>query len=760
MHLLNRLPIIFLFLPGLAAPAAAEWGWYAGDIATFSADNTSTTIPESVHNAVESGLDWVVLSADPGSGAFVGLEKIVDEVKLTMPRLTPILGSGWTQAKGSVRILGIDARAPIPTTLNDLLSTVSSHHGVVVQEAPGLDSVLDETIIFSPIRDGEWTSTVATGGPWDEALAQGRRVFIAGTSSGSRPAATHRTMVWAEDNQADQLIKSLGRGASYIAENGGIHFDIQVNGRTLGQTVFHQGEPFVRIKAHAEHPISSVMLIADGEEIWSSSPNKTIWEERFFLPAGDFSYIRPVFYSEAGGYRSLGNPVFLVSENPVEGELPLVKDRSVPSGELIEMSGMLEASTGLSENAQTRILREFLADATTRYGTCWLLQDRTDIVSDRVLADLALTDTSAQVQLGAAYALVVRGSDLSPDVLLAFLESSSAEIQSYAARIFAHYTEGFTEEDWAWGPTRDPESNAYLIRAYHPFHFSENQITSITEVLDSEHPALSRAANDKLVELGTRHYRVIETLLDSAKAGSASAAVVLGQIGDHRTIGALQRIFEETNDRHLKRSVFLALDRMGAPYPARQSLVLPDLLRPPTLDGVIAREEWEHARLLGNLKSDWDGEIPTTPPTQVRAGIQGDSAYIAVSQTLEDGFPVATLTDDARILGKEDELVEIVFAKPPYGRDDSANLLRIRINAMGILDLTRSVGCRASSRVTPNGWELEAAIPLETVQSLSRFNLSVISPSASVPRLAWSVTYGAPQDPSRFGDIGIEGASP
>ena len=170
------------------------------------------------------------------------------------------------------------------------------------------------------------------------------------------------------------------------------------------------GVPFTKDRVEGLYPRTT-------QEIWSATPNKTIWEERFFLPTGDFGYIRPVLYSEAGGYRTLGNPIFLVSENPAEGELPLTDDRSDPSAELLEMGGMLEASTGLPEDAQARILREFLADATTRYGTCWLLQNRTDIISDRVLADLALTDTSPQVQLGAAYALVVRGSDVAPDIL-------------------------------------------------------------------------------------------------------------------------------------------------------------------------------------------------------------------------------------------------------------------------------------------------------------------------------------------------------
>jgi hypothetical protein len=754
--LTRLLTALLLLLPGMVAPAAAEWGWYSGDIATFSADNTSTTIPESVHNAVESGLDWVVLSADPGAGSFVGLTKLVDEVKLTIPRLTPMLGSGWLENNNSARILGVDARAPIPRSLDKLLSTVSSHQGVVVLESIAFDVTSpDETTIFSPVHKGEWASSVAIGGLWDQALSQGRRVFIAGVSSGSRPAATHTTVLWSEGNQADQLIKSIRTGASYVAEQAGIHVDLQVNGRTSGQTVFHQGEPFIRIKAYAEHPISTVSLIADGEEIWSAKPDKNIWEERFFLPAGDFSYIRAVLHSKQGGYQTLGNPVFLVSENP-DSELPLTDNRPVPSTELIEMGGMLEASTGLPEDAQARILKEFLAGTSTRYGTSWLLQNRMDIVSDHVLTELALSGNDPQVQLGAAYALVVRGSSAATDVLLEFLESSSDELQSYAARIFAHYTEGFTEDDWVWNPARSAESNAYLIRAYHPIRFSATHVAQITESLNAEHPALAQAANDKLVDLGTRHYRVIEALLDSARTGNASAADVLGQIGDHRTVSALQGIFAETTAPSLQRSVFLALDRMGAPYPERPSLVLPELSQSPVLDGVITQEEWTLARELNNLRSDWDGASHAPGALEVKAGIRGDTAYIAVSRRLASPFPAATLTDDTSKLIDQDEIVEMTLASPPYDAENVGEILRIRINALGVVDCAESIESRAVSRLSPNQWDLETAIPLEVIRSFSRFNLAIISPTATPSRLAWSVTYGAPENASRFGDIKLE----
>jgi len=741
-----------------SSQASAEWGWYSGDVATFSASNTSTTIPESVHEAVEHGLDWVVLSAPPGSGEFVGLEELINEVTLTVPRLTPILGAGWSRSGPFVRILGVDARAPVPTRFSDLLTTVASHGGVAILESidTGLPDT-DQAIVFSPVASGRWTEVVVPGGAWDQALTAGRRAFIASTSSGTPPAINHRTVLWAEGNQVDHLIKSLQSGASYVTEKDGIAIDLQVGGRSFGQTVFHRGEVFVRIKAYARDPISSVSLIADGEEVWSTSPNSNVWEERFFLPAGDLGYVRPVLVSEIGGYRTVGNPIFLVSENPEEGELPIADDQSLPREGLVEMSGLLEASVGLPEDAQARILREFLAGTTTRYGTCWLLQNRTDIVGDDVLMHLAMQDPDTAVRLGAAYALVVRSSTLAPDILLHFLDTGIPELESYAARIFAQYTEGFSEADWAWSDSLTSETLAFMIRAYRPARFSEDQVGVIIKALGSTKPMTAHAAQDKLIELGTRHYRVIQLLLDAVESGEASAADVIGQIGDHRTVGALQNIFRNTGMLDVRRSVFLALDRMGAPYPNRLTLSLAPLADAPTLDGRVHEEEWASASILETLKSDLNGEAFNSPGLAIRAGHRADSVYISIIRDLAGDFPVETLTDSVNE-EQSDHVIELTLAAPPYDRAESDNRLQIRLNALGIVECARDV-CRAVSRITENVWEIEVAISIEAVRPYPRFNIAVVSPDDAAPRLAWSVTYGDPHNPNRFGDLRLEGAS-
>ena len=121
-----RLSATILALILIAAPLTAEWGWYRGDITTFPASNTGSGISEQIHRAIESGLDWVALSTTPGTGSFIGQNELIAEIGLTMPRLTPILATGWLQDGVGIRVLGIDARAPIPKSLADQLQLFST----------------------------------------------------------------------------------------------------------------------------------------------------------------------------------------------------------------------------------------------------------------------------------------------------------------------------------------------------------------------------------------------------------------------------------------------------------------------------------------------------------------------------------------------------------------------------------------------------------------------------------------------------------
>lgn len=748
---MGTLTRIILLCCLMSAPVVSDWGYYRGDIATFPASNSSAGISESIHHAVAAGLDWVVLSAPPGTGAFVGQNDIVEEIKLTIPRLTPLLATGWRDADTDARVLGIDSRAPIPQDLPTLLTTVRSHKALAVVDAQ-LPALLDETDVttFSPVVDGDWSPAIEPGDAWDRALSRGRRVFIATTSRGTPPAASHETTVWAEGGHADQIIDALREGSSYVADRDGIRLDLQIDGHTYGQTVFHEGEPFVRIRAYARHPITTVSLIADGVEIWSTQPNTTIWEERFFLPANDHTYVRAVLHSAEGGYRTLSNPIFLVAGRPEEGELPLIDPgHDQPTEELVELGGIIEALAGLSEDAQARILREFLSDPATRYGITWLLQNRSDIVGDRLLARIARTDENIEARLGAAYALVTRGSDEAPAILLGYLDDTRPSLARYAARMFAHYTEGFTETDWPAVSIPDPETRAFLIRAYRPTRFVVDDVSRILNALSAADPVLVDAASDKLVELGTRHFPVIEVLLDATEGGTVRAAEILGIISDHRTVSRLQAIFSATSEPSLKRAVFLSLARMGAPYPDRQTVNLPVLSAAPRVDGNRSDGEWSNAARLAVDRLDWDGR-PSSRPSEVLAGRWQDSVYVFLAREIGAAPVRATLAETPEHSGNE----RIVMSLAPvaYGKRPDP-VIHLTVNSLGVHQSTGGLTTRAVSRVTSTEWRIELALPASAFIGRPRFNVSVIDGNGPEARETWSVTYGAPEDPSRFGEL-------
>jgi len=738
--------LLILMIP---AAVSSEWAWFRGDIATFPASNTATGIAESIHQSTESGQDWVVLSAPPGTGSFLGLNEIVEEIKLTMPRLTPILSSGWSSNGITARILGVDSRAPIPENLPDLLTTVSTHQGIAVLESIQ-DSLLwsPEITTFSPFDDGAWSPHVDVGSTWDRALSAGGRLFIAGTSLGTTPGLGHQTTVWVEGNQADLIIEGLRNGTSYVSDARGIHLEFQADGATFGRTVFHKGEPFIRFRAYGRDTISSVSLIADGSEVWKATPNELFWEERFFLPAIDYSYLRVEILSDNGRYRTLSNPIFLVTERTIEGELPVA---DVPNGipeDVMEVSGLIEALAGLNEDSQVRVLRELLSEPPTRYATVWLLQNRSDVIGDDVLARIAETDARNEARLGAAYALVTRGSTRATDILLEFLNTDSGALQSYAARIFAHYTEGFTENDWPTPTANRSDASGYLIRAYHPRGHDPSHIRTILTALESNESVLWSAASDKLIEMGSRSYRVIESLLSAAQGGSARAVDILGEIKDHRTIKPIHGLFQTTDDHKLKRSAFLALARMGAPYPNRRTASFASLATRPIIDADLSESEWEGASELDPLASDWDGR-PSDQRVRILTGVFRDSAYVAVQV---NRAPSANTIADTEQAFVRDGRVEFSFAAPPY-HGKSGTLTTLALNALGLTPETAAISCRTATRATLSWWRAEMAIAVQEVASFSRFNVALVEPEGDEVRTTWSVTYGAPQDATRFGDI-------
>ena len=231
-----------------------------------------------------------------------------------------------------------------------------------------------------------------------------------------------------------------------------------------GKPLFSKVRPTFESRLTRAHPISRVALIAEGEVVWDTRPDTTVWSERFFLPLHHRSYVRPLLESESGGYRTLGNPIFLIPDRlQSSGEVPY-EEPDHHDTSFLEVGGTIEATARLSEAGQKRIIAEFLSADETRYPTVWLLQNRRDLVRDETLLDLTASENE-RVRLGATYALLCQGNTAS---LATMLNDPALPIRAYAARTIAQYTEGFGEDDWPIQEEEDPLVVSYLIRAYNP----------------------------------------------------------------------------------------------------------------------------------------------------------------------------------------------------------------------------------------------------------------------------------------------------
>ncbi|MDA0745924.1 MAG: hypothetical protein O2954_05355, partial [bacterium] len=363
-----------LSLLASAFPAQAEWDWYAGDLIRYDARNTTAVIRERVQQGMDVGLDWLVLAGYARQGVFTGLQQIVKEHDLNAPRMTPILGTGWSASnteEEALLFMGVDPRAPVPRdSLAQVAAWVESQSGVSIFPPARLPGQFSQSrwytgAAFLGLYNGIWDPACEPGAEWDRLLTSGHRIFLL---AGSSEPHSQKTYVWAENNQPGSVLSSLRRGAAYVAQTNGIQMNIRVNGQTMGGTAPVLSEAYIRLRAVSRHPISRVQVVADGEVIWVARPNSTVWEERIFLPLAGRSYIRAIVESEAGEYRTMSNPIFLVSEiDGPAGEIPLeAPEHLSPSPIFPEIDGALEAISRLSPESQDRILAEFLRDVRMR----------------------------------------------------------------------------------------------------------------------------------------------------------------------------------------------------------------------------------------------------------------------------------------------------------------------------------------------------------------------------------------------------------
>ena len=329
-------------------------------------------------------------------------------------------------------------------------------------------------------------------------------------------ARAQATYVWAENNQPGEILAGIRRGAAYVAQADGIRMDLRVNGMPMGSTVSATRDTYVRLRGTSRYPISRVLLVADGEIIWTAHPNTTLWEQRFFIPLTNRTYLRAILESDAGGCRTMGNPVFLTSEAAeTEGEIPLGGPEHLLSEPMhMGVDGTLEVAVNLHPEAQRRILSELLRNTWMRYNTVRVLEVREDLISDQFLWEL-VRHPDREVRLGAAYALVVRSPVELLDVLMELLQNHDPGVREYAARMVFQYTEG-ADNNRIVGLLDDPAPfvRTYLIRALRPTPYDPVLTRYLIAASRSPHPGIAAAAMDKLVEMGTHNYQVIRALLE------------------------------------------------------------------------------------------------------------------------------------------------------------------------------------------------------------------------------------------------------
>ena len=256
----------------MASPVEAEWDWYAGDITRYTARNTATVIPEQVQNGIDEELGWLVLSGHAPEGIFIGMWDVFQEYDLNVPRITPILGteSAFPDApENTLLLFGVDPRAPVPRdSLQQAVAWVESQNGVSVFTHAHLPADLPPSrwligTAFQGIHNGKWNPECEPGAGWDRLLASGIRISLVG--GGDKGGGAQKTYVWTENNHQDEIIAGIRGGGVYVAQADGIQMDLRVNGRPMGSTVPIMRDAYVRLRATGLHPISRVLLIADGE---------------------------------------------------------------------------------------------------------------------------------------------------------------------------------------------------------------------------------------------------------------------------------------------------------------------------------------------------------------------------------------------------------------------------------------------------------------------------------------------------------------
>ena len=754
-------------------PVSADWSWHVGTYASCSARNTASLIPERTQEASDNDLDWIVISGESSEGYYPGLRVISQELDLNFPRLTPILATGWRAPKAlsdSLTILGVDPRAPIPRETNRILDWVDAQSGIAIHQNPILSATTTQTrhsVLFSGISNGDWHPSIEVDAGWDKLLTAGHRVLI--TGGFDRRESSQKVYVWADENRTQNIINAIRKGATYVVEGGGPQMDFRVNGKTVGSSVTLQRDAYISIRAASESLITRVLLVSDGEIVWDASPGKHVWEERFFLPLSNRQYIRPIVECGDAGHRAVGNPVFLESTPEVDvSVLPLgVSDGLLPEPIYPEIDGALEVVANLGQIAQKRVLAELLRDESVIHDAVRVLEVREDLIPDSVLGELA-TDPNPQVRLGSAYALVVRNPPELQEFLQRLLIDQDIRIREYGSRMLSQFVGSLDANQWGveiWGSP--PFVKSYLIRSLAADLSNVSLTGKLINTCRSPHPSVSAASVDKLVELGTKSYRVIKALLDSSREGNVAALEPVGLIGDRRCINALEKIFGSQEHGPLKRGSFDVLTKMGAPYPDRMTAQCRYISAPVVVDGTVDSTEWSHADPMGPFKQDQDAS-PTD--IQISGRFLWDDTYLYMLAAFRDrpgrkpAVHLRSHDDPGFVVDDHFEWSFGTLGGRAAPKVIAVNLLGVTQDRIGS-DPTWAPHWRAAVGRTSNGWNIECRIRLDSLEIDNvdplpiRTNLSLVS-GKNRERMTWSVTYASPENPDRFGDLVFEALPP
>jgi hypothetical protein len=186
------------------------------------------------------------------------------------------------------------------------------------------------------------------------------------------------------------------------------------------------------------------------------------------------------------------------------------------------------------------------------------------------------------------------------------------------------------------------------------------------------------------------------------------------------------------------------------------------LSSPPAIDGRIDSTEWAAAVPLTGFRGDWQSDTLSVP-IQAAVGRDDSGMFIYLKCRLPAGDapePVVRLQDDPAL--DRDRRLECTFSLP----GEAASPVVFAITSLGVKedrmgpDAGWDPSWSAATRLVPGEWSAECSIPFSALGidrpealRLLRFNVALVDGSKPVDRWSWSVTYGGPADPSRFGDL-------